>query len=130
MSTRREGRTVGVLTVDDQAISRTAMRAAIDATPGFEAVGEAASGEDALRVSATQPPDLALVDIRMPGMDGIETARRLAAAHPDVVVVLVSLDDPVDVALMADTCSAAAFVRKQDLSPKLLKRLWAAHRRP
>ena len=57
----------------------------MDATPGFVAVGEASSGEEALQLSSELEPDLVLVDVRMPGMDGIETARRLAATRPETV---------------------------------------------
>ncbi len=66
--------------MDDQPIFRAAARDVIDATAGFEAVGEAASGEDALRVVDELGPQLVLLDGRMPGMDGIETALRLTAA--------------------------------------------------
>jgi DNA-binding NarL/FixJ family response regulator len=130
MSTRQEGPTVGVLTVDDQTVFRMAAIEVIDATPGFQAVGEAASGEEALRLSQTLHPDLVLIDVRMPGMDGIETARRLAADQPDAVVVLVSLEDAFDFSLEARGSGAAAFVRKQDFCPKVLARLWSLHHRP
>ena len=78
-SARHQGPTVGVLTVDDQQVFREVAVAVIEATPGFEPVGQAASGEEALRLLETLRPDLALIDVRMPGMDGVETARRLAA---------------------------------------------------
>ena len=76
---------IGVLTVDDQPLFRSAAAAVVDATPGFEAVGEASSGEEALRLSSELRPDLVLLDVRMPGIDGIETARRLAATRPETV---------------------------------------------
>ena len=71
-------------------------REVIDATPGFEAVGEAASGEEALAAVARLDPQLVLLDVRMPGLDGIEVARRLRATHPDTVVVLISIEDSID----------------------------------
>ena len=82
------------MTVDDQAVFRSVSREVIEATAGFEPAGEAASGEEALRLVEDTKPQLVLVDVRMPGMDGVETARRLHASHPDLVVVLISLDDP------------------------------------
>ena len=115
---------VAVVTVDDQAVFRDTAREVIELTPGFEPVGEAACGEDALRVVEELHPELVLLDVRMPGIDGIEVARRLHAAHPDVVVVLVSLDDP---PATAHDCGAAAFVRKQDLGSRLLRKLWVTH---
>ena len=100
----------------------------MEATPGFVAVGEAASGEEALRLSAVLDPDLALVDIRMPGMDGIEAARRLAEIRPEAVVVLVSVDDLAGFDALLERSGAAAAMRKQKLCPAVLGRLWAEHR--
>ena len=74
---------VTVLAVDDQEIFRRAARSLIAATPGFEQVGEASSGAEALTLAADLRPNLVLVDVRMPGMDGLETARRLADSEPD-----------------------------------------------
>ena len=73
---------VRVLTVDDQAVFRGIAREVIDATPGFESVGEAASGEEALAAVARLAPEMVLLDVRMPGLDGIEVARRLRADAP------------------------------------------------
>ena len=116
------------MTVDDQAVFRSVSREVIEATAGFESAGEAASGEEALRLVEEAKPQLVLVDVRMPGMDGVETARRLHASHPDLVVVLISLDDPPGAA----GSGAMPFARKQDFGPALLRDLWAAHgsRRP
>jgi DNA-binding NarL/FixJ family response regulator len=119
---------VGVLTVDDKPLFRTAAAAVVEATPGFVAVGEAASGREALRLSAVLDPDLVLVDVRMPGMDGIETARRLAEIRPEAVVVLISIDDLTGFDALLRRSGAAASVRKQELSPGVLERLWAEHR--
>jgi DNA-binding NarL/FixJ family response regulator len=119
--------TIGVLAVDDQALFRSAAMAVVDATPGFEVVGAAASGAEALRLTAQLRPDLVLLDVRMPGMDGVETARRLVAGEPGAVVVLVSLEDSADVAALAQGCGAVAFVAKERLCPALLASLWDAH---
>ena len=89
---------VGVLVVDDQTPFRRVALEVVEATPGFEPLGEAASGEEALALVAQLSPELILLDVRMPVMDGIETARRLSAVHPGGVVVLISIDDPVRVA--------------------------------
>jgi two-component system, NarL family, invasion response regulator UvrY len=121
---------VGVVTVDDQPFFRGAAREVIEATPGFQALGEASSGEEALGVVAELHPELVLLDVRMPGMDGIQTARRIKAGHPEVVVILISIEDPANVPATADACGAAALVRKQDFRPRLLRSLWGAHGDP
>jgi DNA-binding NarL/FixJ family response regulator len=121
-----QAETVTVLTVDDQAVFRRAVGDLIDATPGFEEVGQAASGAEALELADVLHPDLVLLDMRMHGMDGLETARRLLASHSEAVVVLISLND-VPEAASAIASGVAAHVRKQDLSTRTLRELWTTH---
>jgi two-component system, NarL family, invasion response regulator UvrY len=118
---------VSVLTVDDQEVFRAAAREVIDATPGFEALGEAASGEEALALLERLDFQLVLVDLRMPGMGGVEAARRIKEMRPGAVVVLVSLEEPQDVPATAWGSGAVAFVRKQEFAPTMLRRLWLIH---
>jgi DNA-binding NarL/FixJ family response regulator len=116
---------VGVVTVDDQAMFRGVAREVIEATAGFELLGEAASGEEALVLADRVDPDLVLVDLRMPGMDGFETCRRLRATHPAATVVLVSTDETDEVC--PDTCGASAFLPKRLFGRLALTRLWDEH---
>jgi two-component system, NarL family, invasion response regulator UvrY len=118
---------VGVVTVDDQAVFREVAHELVDATPGFSPVGEAASGEEALRLVGEQRPGLVLVDLQMPDMDGVETARCISRDYPWAVVVLISVDEPLDVPATVSQSGATAFVRKQDLEPATLGGLWSAH---
>jgi len=119
---------VTVLTVDDQAVFRRAVGDLIAATPGFEEVGQATSGAEALEMAAALRPDLVLLDVRMDDMDGIETAQRLLASECGAVVVLISLNEAPDAA-SAVAGGVAAHVRKQDLSTRTLREVWAAHGR-
>jgi two-component system, NarL family, invasion response regulator UvrY len=121
---------VTVVTVDDQPYFREAARDVIEATPGFEAVGEACSGEEALGVVGELKPQLVLVDVRMSDMDGIETTRRIKADHPEVVVVLISIEDTLNVPSAAESSGAAALVQKRHFGPSLLRGLWVAHGAP
>jgi DNA-binding NarL/FixJ family response regulator len=120
--------TVTVLTVDDQAVFRRAVGDLIAATPGFEEVGQAASGAEALELADALRPDLVLLDVRMHEMDGLETARRLLASDCGAVVVLISLNE-VPEAASAIAGGVAAHLRKQDLSTRKLRELWTAHGR-
>lgn len=119
---------VSVLVVDDQPFFRDAARAVLDALVGFCTVGEASSGLEAVVVVARLRPELVLIDVRMPGMSGIEAARRIMTSHPETVVVLISTDDFTDdAASSVRSCGAVAFVRKQDFGPSVLRAVWAQH---
>ena len=118
---------VGVLTIDDQAVFRDLAHLVLSTTPEFKSVGEFASAEEALEVIDELQPELVLVDVRMPGMGGIEAARRITSGDPAPVVVLISIEDPVDLPSAAQDSGAVAFVRKQDFGAALLRDLWAMH---
>jgi two-component system invasion response regulator UvrY len=122
-----EQKAIGVLTVDDQAVFRDLARLVLQTTQGFKSVGEAASGEEALQLVDELRPELVLVDVRMPGMGGIEAARRITDAHPDAIVVLISIEDPSDLPSAAEDSGAIAVVRKQDFGPAMLRDLWARY---
>jgi DNA-binding NarL/FixJ family response regulator len=122
-------RSIRVITVDDQPLFREAARATIGRTPGFELVGESEDGESALGLARSADPDMVIVDVRMDGMDGVETARRLTEEDPTRVIVLVSSADLRGLSGLAASCGAAALVDKRWLTPRLLRGLWAAHRR-
>jgi DNA-binding NarL/FixJ family response regulator len=118
---------VGVLTVDDQAAFRRAAADVIAATSGFESVGEAQTGEEAVEAVERLHPELVLLDVRMRGIDGIEASRRITSSHPGTVVVLISIEDPAGLADAARASGAATLARKQDFGPALLRRIWEEH---
>ena len=109
--TEEEVRPVGVLVVDDSLVFRTGMTRAVQACDGLELVGEADSGEAALRAIADLAPDLVILDLRMPDMDGIGVLRRLRAQSPPpacrVLVISATLDDGVEAEVLAAGADAA-----------------------
>ena len=118
---------VRVLTVDDYAPFLGMARGMVAATSGFVSAGEVGSGSDACNAIDRDEPELVLIDIRMPGMDGIAVSDWIRRFHPSVVVVLITADDLSTLPAAAFRCGAAAVVRKQDLRPSLLTQLWRAH---
>jgi DNA-binding NarL/FixJ family response regulator len=120
---------VRVLAVDDVAAFRKAAADMIAHTAGFEVAGESTDGESAVRLASELDPDLILLDVRMDGIDGIETTRRLTAASPTRLVVLISSGDLQRLSEPAGRAGAAAIMRKHWLSPRVLHGLWMALRR-
>jgi DNA-binding NarL/FixJ family response regulator len=112
---------VRVLVVDDSEVYRYALCAVVAATRGFEVVGTASSGREALDVASLLDPQLVLLDVHMPGLDGFQTARRFCHRHPDAVVLLLTASRP------TSTTTAAAVQVVEDkgiLSPQWLTDFW------
>jgi DNA-binding NarL/FixJ family response regulator len=116
--------TVSVLVVDDQPPFRMAARAVVKRAEGFELIGEAGTGEEAIEQVAALQPALVLMDINMPGMNGVDATRHIVDAHPDTVVFLCSTYERADLPHEAATSGAAAYVNKEELGPALLRELW------
>jgi len=115
---------LGVLVVDDQDPFRRAMSAVVEETEGFAVVGVVASGEESVAAAAELAPDLVLMDVNLPGIDGIEAARRISEGTTPPVVVLLSTYDEDDFELSG--CGAAAYISKAALSPARLLEVWAS----
>jgi DNA-binding NarL/FixJ family response regulator len=115
---------VRVLVVDDQEPFRRAMQAVVDATSGFAVVGTAASGEESIEVAGDLRPDLVLMDVNLPGIDGIEATRRILAGADRPVVVLLSTYDRDDVDVAGS--GAADYVPKGAFGPDRLAEVWAS----
>jgi CheY-like chemotaxis protein len=123
-------REVGVLIVDDVPVFRSAASAVIQSTPGFWLVAEASSGEEAVNLVTQHAPDLVLLDVNMPKLDGVATARLIAQTERRPITVLVSADEHPDIAADPVAHGAAAFLVKQQLGSRTLRELWRTHGNP
>ena len=115
---------VRVWVVDDQASFRRATVATLAAMDDFVMAGECETGESAVELIRDGDADIVLMDIHMPGMGGIEATRQIRAAHPNLIVVLMSTYDLEDLPAAASHCGADAYLHKERLSPEVLSRIW------
>ena len=117
---------VRVLVVDDQAAYRRALAAVVTETDGFVMVAETTTGEESLEVAEQVLPDLVLMDVNLPGISGIDAARRLKEGPHTPVVVLLSTYDEDEFEL--EGCGASAYVAKAAFGPDRLTEVWSATR--
>jgi len=117
---------VRVLIVDDQEAFRSAARLVIELTDGFEVAAEAGTGEEGVELAESLQPDLVLMDINMPGIDGLEATRRITLANPQTKVVIFSTYEANEYDSRAKDAGAIAFVPKADFEPSVLVSTWAA----
>jgi DNA-binding NarL/FixJ family response regulator len=114
------------LIVDDHGVLRAGLRALLNAEPDLEVIGEAGSGREALRLVDELQPDLVLMDISMPDLDGIEATRRLGQTHPAVRVLLLTLHEDPALLREAIQAGAAGYVIKRAVESELLNAVHAA----
>ncbi|GHG49048.1 DNA-binding response regulator [Sinomonas cellulolyticus] len=119
---------IRVLVVDDQALLRAGFRALLDAEPDMEVVGEAGTGADAVAAAARLAPDVVLMDIRMPGGDGLEATQAILSAHPEGLKVIIlttfELDEYITGAIRA---GASGFLVKDTDPADLVRAVRAVH---
>jgi two-component system, NarL family, invasion response regulator UvrY len=119
---------VPVLVVDDHLAFRTAARSALDAVHRFVVVGEAESGEEAVTLAMRLRPELVVMDVRLPGIDGIEATRRILINDPETVIVLVSTRGQAELPVSVGECGAAGFLPKELFDPEALSVMIDARR--
>jgi DNA-binding NarL/FixJ family response regulator len=119
---------IRVLIVDDQEPFRLAADAVVDAADGFTVVGTATTGEASVEAAARLRPDLVLMDVNLPGIDGLEATRRILSADGPrrIVVLLLSTYEEEDHLLGVSDCGAAAYIPKSRFRPERLAAAWAA----
>jgi DNA-binding NarL/FixJ family response regulator len=116
---------VDVLVVDDQPAFRAVARTLVSLTPHLRVVAEAETGEQAVDIAGTLAPAVVLMDVNLPGLSGIEAARRIVARNPAVRVVLMSTYAAGDLPADALVAGVTGYLRKEDLTPDALTRLLA-----
>jgi DNA-binding NarL/FixJ family response regulator len=118
---------VRVLIVDDQEPFRMAARLVVEATDGFDVVGEAETGEDSVALASELTPDLVLMDVNLPGINGLDATRQILDGQSEpVVVLLLSTYEEEEYAPRAAECGAAAYIPKAVFGPDRLESAWAA----
>ncbi|PYC99944.1 DNA-binding response regulator [Microbacterium esteraromaticum] len=118
---------IRVLIVDDQELVRYGFRLMLDATPGIVVVGEADDGERAVGAAERLHPDVILMDVRMPQMNGIEATKRILTRHPSTRVLVLTTYDLDDYAFGALRAGAAGFLLKDTRPEQLVAAIRAVH---
>jgi CheY-like chemotaxis protein len=116
------------LVVDDQEPFRRAATAVVEATDGFVLAGAVGSGEESIEAVTRLRPDLVLMDVNLPGIDGMDAARQLGALPDAPVVVLLSTYDEAEFAGRAEASGAVAYLHKSGFGPDRLAGVWARAR--
>ncbi len=119
---------IRVLLVDDQTLFREGLHMLLSAQPDLEVIGEAANGEEALRLAATLRPQVVLMDLRMPVLDGVEATRRLHAAQPECHIIALTTFDEDKYVFEGLRAGAVGYLLKDTSSDHLLEAIRAAAR--
>jgi DNA-binding NarL/FixJ family response regulator len=118
---------IGVLLVDDHAIVRDGLKTLLEAQPDLRVVGEAGNGRDAVAAAAQLKPDVVVMDISMPDMNGVEAARRVRAARPETHVVMLSMHGNAEHVYRALEAGATGYLLKESAGAELVAAIRAVH---
>lgn len=120
--------TIRLLVVDDQALFREALHTLLSVQADIEVVGEAANGEEALRLIGKHQPDVVLMDLQMPVMDGVAATRRIQSEHPTVHVIVLTTFDDDDYVFEGLRAGAIGYLLKDVSAEKLVEAIRSAAR--
>ena len=120
-----EHRQIRVLLVDDHAFVRSGVKAILEFEDGIDVIGEAGSGLEAVEKAASLKPDLIIMDVNMPDLDGIEATRRIKEKHPSISVIVLTVNDEELFLIEAVRAGAASFLLKDSSSDQLINSIRA-----
>lgn len=116
---------IRVLIADDHALFREGVRAILKSVPDIEIVGEAGTGQEALTLASDLTPDVILMDIQMPDLNGVEATQRILKTHPDVGIIIVTMLEDDDSLFSAMRAGARGYVLKGADKAEMLKSIRA-----
>lgn len=116
---------IRILLADDHTIMRNGLRLLLERQPGFQVIGEAADGRETVEMTETLRPDVVVLDIAMPNLNGIEAARQIAAKLPGIAVVILSMHSDESYVLRALKAGARAYLLKDSAESDLISAIKA-----
>lgn len=119
---------IKILVADDHGVLRAGLRALLNAEPDLSVVGEAASGEEALKIAKKVSPDIVLMDLNMPGMGGIDAARKMIKLHPQIRVLILTVHEDSELLKEAIKSGAAGYILKRAVESELIYAIHAVMR--
>ena len=119
---------IRVLLADDHGIVRKGLRFLLDRQPGMEVVGEAADGRDAVRLAETLSPDVVIMDVAMPSLNGIEATAQMTKRNPRIRIIMLSMHSDEDYLLSALNAGAKGYLLKDSAEEDLVQAIQSVHR--
>jgi two-component system response regulator NreC len=118
---------IRILLADDHTVIRSGLRVLLDRQPGFRVVAEAAEGHEAVKMAETHAPHVAVVDVAMPKLNGIDAVRQITAKHPEIAVVILSMHADEGYVLRALKAGARGYLLKDSPEADLISAIRAVH---